>query len=132
RPGYAKVHNHRAWVNSLRGKLDWALLDSNWAVELKPFLPAYHGTRGHVHFLMGCLDEALADFKESERLQPRHTFAIAGQAVCYQAMGKTDEARAAWARLLRKDKRYHDPEWLRQKWNCADKFVDESRKIVQE
>ncbi len=80
---------------------------------------------------MGQFAEALGDFEQSAQLKPDHTFAFAGQAICYHALGHSDLAKAAWQSLLAVDARYQNPERLQTEYNCADAFVEAARAVAQ-
>ena len=112
RPKYELAYNGLGYTYSLLGAFDKALAACNQAINLNARLHLAYGSRGHTYFLMGQFAEALGDFEQSAQLKPDHTFALAGQAICYHALGHSDLAKTAWQSLLAVDARYQNPERL--------------------
>lgn len=131
-PSFAMAYNNRGWLHANHGAFDKAVIDCNQAINLNPKLVNAFGSRGYTYFQKGDYPRALQDFDDAIRIKPDHKFAIAGQAVCHYAMGKTDQAKALWQQVITMDERYQDAQTLADEYYCGGAFVETARKLAAE
>ena len=77
----ALAHMHRAWPESISGKLDLALNDLNEATRLDPQSAIVLSERGFTQLRLGRLDAAIADYTAALRRNPRTVYALYGRGI---------------------------------------------------
>ena len=78
---------HRAWPQSLSGRLDLALADLNAAVELDPKSAVIWSDRGFTRLRLGQMREAIVDYTSALQLNPRTVYALYGRGLARLRLG---------------------------------------------
>ena len=84
-----------------------AMEDCDKALELQSALPIAYATKGFVYIKMGEYKKALLLCEKAVNMEPLSLDINYGLAVCYQALGKNDEALAVYNKVLGLDSEYH-------------------------
>lgn len=110
-PSLAAAHAHYAWLHVLHGRLDRALEQMSLAIDLDPHDPTWVAWHGWISNWCGNHEAAIEPLQKALGMQPNHTVAnfVLGQA--YAALGRYDEATAAFTKAAR-----NSPKWA---WGLA-------------
>lgn len=82
------------------GSTDAALMHLNDLVRLAPEFAEGWNIRATVHFIVGAYRKSIADIHETLKREPRHFGALAGLGLVYTALGRKEEALAAYEAAL--------------------------------
>lgn len=123
--------NQFAYSMALVGDPQVALKLAVEAVRLDPFLAAAFNTRGLANYLNRNYEQALADFLKAAELRLNYAFAMVGQAVSYQALGKPREALRVWSFLVRDDPDYASADALAEEYGATGPFLEDVRRVVK-
>ena len=118
-PNNENAYLQRAFVLRKLGRQTAALRDYEQAARLSPKLIKAHIGRGEVLLSMERHMLAKEAYTAALQIDDETPSAIAGMALTYHALDRTDEGLQLWGRLQRWDERYDDADWAgkRFEWN---------------
>jgi tetratricopeptide (TPR) repeat protein len=129
-PMYAKAYYNRGITFYLKNNFDAAFADFDKAIELNPKLGEAYNNRGVVYLTLKNFTAARSDFNKTLKLNFDNSRVQANIAIADHALGNVDKALRIWKRLLKKEARYRDPEWVRKEQKWADPLVEEAKKLI--
>ncbi|MCS6835230.1 MAG: tetratricopeptide repeat protein [Anaerolineae bacterium] len=129
-PDDSDVYTSRGAALFYLDDLDGAVADFTKAIELDAENARAYNNRAVVKFVQQKYEAALADYARGLELMPQEPLLIGGFALTSHALGKVDEARELWRGLLRRDRRYADPDWVGKLMLWPPPLVEETRKLL--
>jgi tetratricopeptide (TPR) repeat protein len=130
-PKNANMQSNYGFVSALVGDLDEALAACELARKLDATFAPLYNSRGLVHYRKKDYQAALSDFLKANELRPDNAFALAGQAVSYQAIGLMKEAAFVWRHLTKLDLRYQNARALIEDYGMDGEFLNEAERIAR-
>jgi TolB-like protein/Flp pilus assembly protein TadD len=113
-PNVAATHAHLAASQIFSGQYQEAIAGFKQAMRLAPFYPWWYAHMlGQAYFCAGLYDEALPKFEEALKRAPDPT-RLAWKAATYQALGRTDEARATIEEALTLKPTFSVEQWRKR------------------
>ncbi|MFZ5861905.1 MAG: tetratricopeptide repeat protein [Nitrospirota bacterium] len=105
-PNFPATHNYLGIVYARLGELDLAIVEFNTAVRLSPFFGTARLNLGNAYEKAGRQDLALAAYETDVPDQPWAVQLLERSATLLTRMGRYEDARLRWARILRIDPHY--------------------------
>jgi tetratricopeptide (TPR) repeat protein len=130
KPNFVQAFNNRGVTRDYKGDLDRAIADYSEAIRLKPDFVEAYCNRGEAHFAQGAYHKAFADFSRVLELTPEDDACIGDLAITYYATGTLVEAQQLWHKLLARDKRYANADWVGKHLDWAEPLIEEARKLI--
>ncbi len=82
------------------GLMEEALLQADQVVDRAPDYAEGWNRRATIYYMLDRYDESLADIDRVLALEPRHFGALSGRGLCLMALGRLEEAEAAFVSAL--------------------------------
>jgi tetratricopeptide (TPR) repeat protein len=96
-----KTYYNRGLAYKVLRETELAIADLTLAIERNPKYAEAYNSRGHIYRELGQYEQALADFTASHTQgNPEPHLPMYGMALTYEAMGRQDEAKAWYSRVL--------------------------------
>jgi tetratricopeptide (TPR) repeat protein len=96
-----RTYYNRGLAYEVLGESRLAVADLTTAIERNPSYAEAYNSRGHIHLKSGDHEHALADFTASHTQgNPEPHLPMYGMALTYEAMGRLEEAKAWFGRVL--------------------------------
>jgi tetratricopeptide (TPR) repeat protein len=96
-----KTYYNRGLAYKVLRETELAIADLTMAIERNPKYAEAYNSRGHIYRELGQYEQALADFTASHTQgNPEPHLPMYGMALTYEAMGRQEEAKAWYSRVL--------------------------------
>jgi TolB-like protein/Flp pilus assembly protein TadD len=113
-PNVSGTHAHLAASQIFSGQYQKAIAGLKQAMRLAPFYPWWYAHMlGEAYFCVGLYEEALSKFEEALKRAPDPN-RLAWKAASYQALGRTDEARATIEEALTLKPTFSVEQWRKR------------------
>jgi adenylate cyclase len=113
-PNVSETHALLALSQVFSGQYQEAIAGFKQAMRLAPFYPWWYANQlGQAYFCVGLYEEALPKFEEALKRAPVPTI-LAWKAATYQALGRTDEARATIEEALALKPTFSVEQWRKR------------------
>ena len=142
----AYAYANRGNIHTLTGNAEAALADYDLSLQTEPDDALLLTNRAEGYATFGHYDEAIADYAQARRLSGKEDIPViatnitgsrqlidfidAGEAVARYGRGETDDALDLWARLLKVDTQFSDPDWVKVQLEWPDALVAHVQRIV--
>src|SRR5690606_28992729 len=128
-PKNAQMYIYRGMMHHQKGDFERAIADNSEAIRIDPQSAYAYNNRAEAYFALQRYDEAFDDFRRAYALG-NDRMMMAGLAITNHALGRTDEARDLWQRLLEKNANFKDADWVGKELNWAQPLIEEARKLI--
>ena len=91
----------RGLIWDRKGKVEYAFVDYDAAVQLEPDSALHRNARGSAWQRKGNLEKALADYDEAIRLDPKYASARSNRGLAWEQKGNLQKARADFEAAFR-------------------------------
>ena len=100
RPGYATAHQFYGYYLTAMGQSDEAIAERKKALELDPISPLLNSALGEAYYHARHFDVTIEQNKKALDLDPSYGIALVNIGRAYEQLGKHQQSRAAFQRIL--------------------------------
>lgn len=129
-PNDSDAHNQLGLAYYGKGDLEAAAEQLARAIELNPESDVYHSNLGFVRFDQHRYDDAIRLFDQELEMYPDNPDAMAGKAICLQAMGQSAPALELYDGAVQRDVNYMDCKVLHATYYWTDSACKTAQPLI--